>query len=122
AGPQGGAARRAHCEPRSGGAGGDPLMLSGRLTFRERFDWPLFLAVVVVAIVGVVNLYSATSPYVGVDGRSALADVYVSQVYWLVVGGLLGILVAAVDYRNFERLAYVFYAGGIVALLLVWVL
>lgn len=98
------------------------MLGSDRLTFRERLDWPLFLAIVLVSISGVVNLYSATSPYIGAQGRSALADVYVSQVYWLVVGGLLGILVAAIDYRNFERVAYIFYAGGIVALLLVWVL
>jgi rod shape determining protein RodA len=88
---------------------------------RDRIDWPLFLGVVVVAIAGVVNLYSATSPYMG-TAREGIADVYVSQVYWLVVGGLLAILLAAVDYRFFERLAYVLYAGGIVALLLVWVL
>lgn len=88
---------------------------------RDKIDWPLFLGVVVVAIAGVVNLYSATSPYMGTE-REGIADVYVSQVYWLVVGGLLAILLAAVDYRFFERLAYVLYAGGIVALLLVWVL
>jgi rod shape determining protein RodA len=99
------------------------MMLSGgRLTFRERFDWPLFFGVVLIAVAGVVNLYSATSPYIGVEGRSALADVYVSQVYWLVVGGLFGVLVAAIDYRNLERIAYILYAGGIVSLLLVWVL
>lgn len=89
---------------------------------RERLDWPLFLGVVFVSIGGVVNLYSATSPYIGMAGRQGIADVYVSQVYWLVVGGLVAILLSAVDYRFFERLAYVLYAGGIVALLLVWVL
>jgi rod shape determining protein RodA len=98
------------------------LTQGGRLTLRERFDWPLFLGVVSVAVIGVVNLYSATSPYIGVSGRAGLADVYVSQVYWLVVGGLFGVLVAAVDYRNLERIAYVLYAGGIVSLMLVWVL
>jgi len=89
---------------------------------REKLDWPLFLGVVLVAVAGVVNLYSATSPYIGITGREAIADVYVSQVYWLVVGGLVAILLAAIDYRFFERLAYVLYAGGVVALLLVWVL
>jgi rod shape determining protein RodA len=98
------------------------MLGTDRYTFRERLDWPLFLGVVLVSIVGVVNLYSATSPYMGVEGRSGIADVYVSQVYWLVVGGLLGILVAAIDYRNFERVAYIMYVGGIVALMLVWVL
>lgn len=89
---------------------------------RERLDWPLFLGVVFIAIAGVVNLYSATSPYMGIAGREGIADVYVSQVYWLVVGGLIAILLSAIDYRFFERLAYVLYAGGVVALLLVSVL
>src|SRR6185295_5802052 len=99
---------------------GKSLMLGAGA--RERLDWPLFLGVVFVCIAGVVNLYSATSPYIGVAGKEGIADVYVSQVYWLVVGGLIAILLAAIDYRYFERLAYVLYAGGVVALLLVWVL
>jgi rod shape determining protein RodA len=89
---------------------------------REHFDWPLFLSIVTIAIVGVVNLYSATSPYIDVANKAGLADVYVSQVYWLVVGGLLGILVALIDYRNFERLAYVLYGVGVASLVLVFVL
>ena len=89
---------------------------------RERLDWPLFLGVVSVSIVGVVNLYSATSPYIGMRGREGIADIYVSQVYWLVVGGLLAVLLSVVDYRFFERLAYPLYAGGIVSLLVLWAL
>ncbi len=94
----------------------------GSLRGKEQFDWPLFLAILGIAVVGVVNLYSATSPYIEVQNKTGLADVYVSQVYWLVVGGLLGIAVALVDYRNFERLAYVLYGAGIVSLVLVFVL
>lgn len=89
---------------------------------REQFDWPLLIAVAIIAIAGVVNLYSATSPYHESAGRSALADVYVKQVYWLVVGGLLGVLVAIVDYRNFERLAYIAYGVGIALLVVLFVL
>lgn len=89
---------------------------------REHFDWPLFLCIATIAIVGVVNLYSATSPYIDVAAKTGLADIYVTQVYWLVVGGLMGILVAVIDYRNFERLAYFIYVGGILLLLLVFVL
>ncbi|NRA34473.1 MAG: rod shape-determining protein RodA [Polyangiaceae bacterium] len=94
---------------------------SRRRRYHDQFDWPLFLSVVLIAVIGVVNLYSATSPY-ALSGRTGLADVYVNQVYWLVVGGLLAILVSVIDYRNFERLAYVLYVGGVVTLLLVFVL
>lgn len=94
----------------------------GNLRAREHFDWPLFLAVVSIAIVGVVNLYSATSPYIDDPRRSGLADMYVQQVYWLVVGGLLGTLAAAVDYRTIERFAYVLYGAGVASLILVLLL
>jgi rod shape determining protein RodA len=89
---------------------------------REQFDWALFLAIAVIAIAGVVNLYSATSPYIDDPKKVLLADVYVKQVYWLVVGGLLAVVFTVIDYRNFERLAYVAYATGIGFLLLLVVL
>lgn len=98
------------------------LFARGGARAREHFDWPLFLSVVGIAIIGVVNLYSATSPYIDDPRRSGLADMYVQQVYWLVVGGLFGTLAAVVDYRSIERLAYVFYGLGIASLLLVFVL
>jgi len=84
---------------------------------REQFDWTLFLVSAALAVIGVVNLYSATSVV-----RAALSDLYVLQVYWLVVGGILGALVAAIDYRHLERYGYALYGFGIVLLLLVFVL
>ncbi len=92
------------------------------LRVREHFDWPLFLAIFAIAVVGLVNLYSATSPYLEMESKSGLADIYVTQVYWLVVGGLMGILVALIDYRNFERLAFLAWGLGIFFLILVFVL
>jgi len=64
-----------------------------------------------------VNLYSATSVYSG-----ARAELYISQVYWLFVGGILGGVLIAVDYRHLERLGYVFYTFGVFSLALVFVL
>ncbi len=95
-----------------------------RVSFRSgvQVDWYLMTGIVAVATMGVVNLYSATSPYIGAGARAGLADVYVSQIYWLVVGMLAGILVAAIDYRQYERLAYPMYAFGILTLCLVFVL
>jgi rod shape determining protein RodA len=95
------------------------MIRSDSLTTRDRdhFDWPLFIAAVSIALLGVVNLYSATSVYSG-----ARAELYISQVYWLFVGGILGGVLIAVDYRHLERLGYVFYTFGVFSLALVFVL
>ncbi len=88
------------------------------LTARGRqFDWPLFITAALIAICGVVNLYSATSVYSG-----SRAELYINQIQWLAVGGILGGLILAVDYRHIERFAYVFYGFGVFNLLLVRVL
>jgi rod shape determining protein RodA len=84
---------------------------------REHFDWTLFIAVALLAVVGVINLYSATS-----IARAPHADDYIQQIYWLVAGGILAAVVAAIDYRHYERLGYVLYAIGVVLLLLVFIL
>ena len=101
-------------------------MMRGRedIGFRTgaQVDMPLLVGIVAIATLGVVNLYSGTSVYLEVARRAGYADLYVSQIYWIVVGILAAILVAVFDYRNYERLAYVLYAGGIAALCLVFVL
>jgi rod shape determining protein RodA len=89
--------------------------LLGRV--RDHFDWTLFIAVAALAVIGVINLYSATSVYKGAD-----SDDYIQQIYWLVGGGILATLVAAIDYRHYERLGYALYGGGVVLLLLVFIL
>lgn len=83
---------------------------------------PLLLVVVLIASIGVINLYSATSAYVDAAQRGALADVYVTQIYWIVIGFLLAMLVATIDYRHFERLAPILYVAGLLMLALVFVL
>lgn len=85
-------------------------------------DMPLLIVIVAIASIGVVNLYSATSAYVGASRHGGLADIYVTQIYWIVVGFLLAMLMAAIDYRHFERLAPLLYVGGLVLLSLVFVL
>jgi rod shape determining protein RodA len=98
-------------------------MQGDRFSFRRRpmVDMPLLLGVVAIVTLGLVNLYSATSVYIDDDSRARLADIYVTQIYWIVVGTMIAILVAAIDYRHYERLAPVLYAGGMASLLLVFV-
>ncbi len=100
-------------------------MRDERMSFRAGplIDMPLMLAAVGIVTLGLVNLYSATSVYVESAGQhSRLADNYVSQIYWVVVGALFAILAAAIDYRHYERLAMFLYAGGMGALGLVLML
>ncbi len=84
---------------------------------RDNFDWPLFVTVAAVAVIGVTNLYSATSA-----ARLALSELYIQQIYWLTLGAGVAVLIAAIDYRHFERFGYVAYGVGIVLLILVFLL
>jgi rod shape determining protein RodA len=93
------------------------MMGNDYFRLRERFDWPLFISAALIAVIGIVNLYSATSVYSG-----ARAEQYVNQVYWLVAGGILAVFAASVDYRHFERLGYVVYIVGVLCLVLVFIL
>ncbi len=93
----------------------------GRETFsariRDHFDWPIFISAALIAVLGITNLYSATSVYSG-----ARADLYVSQIQWLAIGGVLGGILLAVDYRHLERFAYPLYVFGVFNLILVFML
>lgn len=85
---------------------------------RDRFDWPLFIVAALIAVIGIVNLYSATS----VSTSASRSELYLNQVYWLVAGGILAVIVASVDYRHMERFGYVLYVVGVVLLILVFIL
>jgi len=78
-----------------------------------KLDWPLLLTVVALALIGLLNLRSAS--------LMTDATAHVSQLVWFVLGGVLCALVTAVDYRVFDRLAWLFYGGVVFLLLLVLV-
>lgn len=88
-----------------------------RRGWKDAFDWPLFVTVVTIALVGVVNLYSATSAM-----DSYLRDAYIQQIHWLTLGGAVAVLLAVIDYRHFERYGWGAYALGLVMLVLVFLL
>jgi rod shape determining protein RodA len=94
---------------------GDRGGLLGRA--REHFDWTLFITVAALAVIGVINLYSATSV-----AHNAHSEDYIQQIYWLVGGGIIATLAAVIDYRHYERLGYAVYAVGVVLLTLVFIL
>lgn len=75
---------------------------------RSQFDWPLAATILVLVIMGLVNLWSAT--------RVAPKGLYTQQLAWLAAGSVLFVAVALSDSRTFDRLAYVVYAVTIVVL------
>lgn len=81
-------------------------------TLRETLDWPLVVAVIVLAVLGTTNLYSATS-------ATSQSELYITQLYWLAFGAAAAALTAAVDYRYVERHGYLIFGVGVVALMLV---
>ena len=85
-------------------------------SLRDQFDWPLFVTVCAIAVLGVVNLYSATS------AQGAVSNAYIQQIYWLTLGAGVAVLVAAIDYRHFERNAWLIYGVGVALLVLVFLL
>jgi len=85
-------------------------------TLRDQFDWPLFVALASVATIGIVNLYSATS------ANAALSEMYIQQMYWLALGTCAASLVTAIDYRHYERNAWVLYGASVVLLVLVFII
>lgn len=84
---------------------------------RDQFDWPLFVTVASIAVIGVTNLYSATSA-----NPDELGQLYIQQIYWLTIGAGAAVFIAAIDYRHYERFAWFAYGAGIVLLLLVFLL
>ncbi len=86
-------------------------MKAALVKLRQHFDWPLFMAMLLLAFIGVLNLYSATS--------STTMTLARQQVYWLGVGLVFFVVITAIDYRILNRWAWVLYASGLLLLILV---
>ena len=90
-------------------------MIDRRLV--QNFDWLLLALILVIAGIGLVNLYSAGYNHTP-EGVTA---VYIKQSYWLLVGLTILFLTLTIDYRYLERLAYPLYILSIIMLLAVMV-
>jgi rod shape determining protein RodA len=82
------------------------------------FDWTFFTALLVMAGVGIVSIYSANALAASAFRKS----LYLRQITWLGIG-LGGLAVACtISYRNLARFAYVIFGLTLAALLVVLVL
>lgn len=78
----------------------------------KNFDWFLFSIALLISIIGLVNLYSAT--------YQTGFKVFQKQLVWVVLGIVAMVLISFLDYRTLERYTHHMYA--VVILLLVIVL
>ncbi|MFI5330960.1 MAG: rod shape-determining protein RodA [Desulfobaccales bacterium] len=69
----------------------------------QNFDYLLLALVLLIAAMGIVNLYSAGF------NRGEGTPLYIKQMYWLAVGVGLMILTLFYDYRHLEKLGYPLY-------------
>jgi rod shape determining protein RodA len=77
------------------------------------FDWILLLAVLFIAALGLVNLYSATFA-----NQPAGTPYYLKQLYFFLIGFGLLLIIISFDYRLFISWAYPLY-GVVIGLLLI---
>jgi rod shape determining protein RodA len=84
----------------------------------SNFDWALFLASLLLSILGAVNLYSAGS--FSLDNSAT--PFYLKQLYWLLAGLFLFLVIISIDYQIVARYAYLIHGASLLLLLLalVW--
>ncbi len=82
---------------------------------KRRFDFSLFFAALLLWIIGVCLIYSATH----VHETGPLAGVTKSQIVWVAMGVLIILAIVSVPTRFYYSLSYVFYALSLVLLVLV---
>ena len=81
------------------------------------FDWLLFVLVIALVGIGIMGVYSATF-----EGHERLNPLAVRQMSWAGIGLFAMFVAFAVDYRELERLGFLFYGVSLVLLVLVPVL
>lgn len=77
------------------------------------FDITLVLTILVIAIMGLANLYSATYVNQGYGTPQ-----YIKQMYYYLLGFAIAITIISVDYRQLMRLNYPLYIFAIILLLI----
>ena len=100
---------------------GDFLNTGLQVEERNRFsrlDMNFAFVIVALNLIGLINLYSATH---GMFSRDKM-DLFWMQIAWLCIGWTFYLGITLVDYKIFQRFAYVLYALNVGALVAVTVI
>lgn len=81
------------------------------------FDWGFLVAVLAMAMIGVMTIYSSTRPLFSMEQESY----YLKQLNWIVLSLICFAFMLVIDYRWYARFSYIFYVLGIILLAVVLV-
>jgi rod shape determining protein RodA len=79
------------------------------------FDWTLLGITLVLASIGILNLYSVTAK---IEGPGTA--LYLKQIFWLLMGLTLMVTIAFIEYRFYSDFAYIVYSIALFLLIVVW--
>mgnify|MGYP000512921002 CR=1 FL=1 len=82
----------------------------------KNFDWITLLLITTLSLIGIMTIYSATRPPLGVGEHP---DFYAKQILWFVISMIALIVVATVNYIWLYRVSYPLYAVGLILLIVV---
>jgi rod shape determining protein RodA len=85
----------------------------------KNFDWITLLVIIVLTLIGIMTIYSATRPLAGMSGHS---DFYVRQLVWMLLSIITLFIVTSFDYIWLNRLSYILYGIGLFLLVAVLIL
>jgi rod shape determining protein RodA len=78
------------------------------------FDWTLLGIVLVIASIGILNLYSATAKM-----EMAGTPLYLKQIFWVLMGLAVMVTIAFIEYRFYSDFAYIVYTTALFLLIVV---
>ncbi|MCX7913699.1 MAG: rod shape-determining protein RodA [Thermodesulfovibrionales bacterium] len=84
--------------------------------FFTTFDWFTFSLIILISIIGILTIYSATRPPIETTNHP---DFYIKQIIWLSISILALLMTACFDYSLFKRFSYILYIIGIALLIIV---
>lgn len=81
--------------------------------FIKQFDFPFFIAVLILSIIGILVLMSA------IQGMPSWQSTWLKQVLCLVIGIILALTISTLDYKDFKTLGILIYMVSMAMLVLV---
>jgi rod shape determining protein RodA len=81
----------------------------------DNFDWILLAMLIVIGLLSVINLYSATYSVRPLGG----SQIYMKQVFWYAAGFMILLLMTTFDYHGLDRFAYPLFFISLILLVAV---